>query len=206
MAKAKGSRQRRSWWSRAGAALAKAVRGLWRLLRLRIVWIPLLACVAAFAVYLVDLDHLVTSRFDGRRWNLPAHVYARPLELYAGLPLSADGLAAELKRLGYRNVAVADKPGSSHRQGARIDPNEIQARPHATALIDGDRWFLRTGDREELYDLRTDPQQRTNLVATTPDIAVIRAAAARDDVRVETPRLESDDALRAQLEALGYAR
>lgn len=91
-------------------------------------------------------------------------------------------------------------------QGARIDANEIRPRPHATAFIDGDRWLLRTGDREELYDLRTDPQQRTNLVATTPDVAAIRAAAARDDLRVETPRLESDDALRAQLEALGYAR
>ena len=63
-------------------------KGTWRILRLRIVWIPLLALAAGLAGYVLYLDHLVTSRFDGRRWNLPAHVYARPLELYAGLPLS----------------------------------------------------------------------------------------------------------------------
>ncbi len=91
-------------------------------------------------------------------------------------------------------------------QGARIDPNEIQSRPHATAWIDGDRWYLKTGDREELYDLRTDPRQETNLAASAPDIAAIRSDAARSDERVATPLLESDEALRAQLKALGYAQ
>ena len=41
-----------------------------------------------------------TSEFEGRRWDIPAQVYAAPLELYAGRALSAEDLVAELKRLG----------------------------------------------------------------------------------------------------------
>jgi penicillin-binding protein 1B len=103
-------------------------RRLWRALRLRAVWIPLAVATAAIAGYLIYLDQLVTARFDGRRWDLPAHVYARPLELYAGLPLSANGLVAELKRLGYRatTVNVPERPGSFRRTGERI---ELVSRP-----------------------------------------------------------------------------
>jgi arylsulfatase A-like enzyme len=90
-------------------------------------------------------------------------------------------------------------------EGERIDPTEIHSRPRITARIDGDRWYLKTGDREELYDLRTDPRQEANLVDRTEDMDAIRAAPGRSGERVETPRIGSDEALREQLEALGYA-
>jgi penicillin-binding protein 1B len=44
----------------------------------------------------------VRARFEDRRWDVPAQVYAAPLELYAGRALAQDDLVAELKRLGYR--------------------------------------------------------------------------------------------------------
>jgi penicillin-binding protein 1B len=43
--------------------------------------------LVAVALYVVYLDLLVTRQFEGRRWTLPAQVYAAPLELYAGLAL-----------------------------------------------------------------------------------------------------------------------
>lgn len=66
--------------------------------------------VAVFAIWAVVLDWQVTARFEGRRWDLPAHVYARPLELYAGLALTPDQLEGEVTRLGYR--AVAGRPAA----------------------------------------------------------------------------------------------
>ena len=126
MAKRKAGGRRGAWWARGWHGLKATGRGLWRVLRLRFVWMPLVVLLVAFAGYLLYLDNLVTSRFDGRRWNLPAHVYARPLELYAGLPLSADGLAAELRRLGYRSTARVDQPGTYRRSGGRI---ELVTRP-----------------------------------------------------------------------------
>lgn len=59
--------------------------------------------------WLAYLDFTITRKFDGRRWDLPAQVFARPLELYAGLSLRRESLERELERLGYRKIA--DRPG-----------------------------------------------------------------------------------------------
>ena len=68
-------------------------------------------------VYLGYLYFLIISNFEGRRWALPASVYARPMELYEGMPLSSLQFDAELKRLGYSHVAKLDQPGSYNRRG-----------------------------------------------------------------------------------------
>ena len=77
--------------------------------------------VAAIAVYVYFLDRSVTQQFQGRRWTLPAQVYAAPLELYAGAPLGVANLSAELARLQYRATEKLDRPGTYRRQDARID-------------------------------------------------------------------------------------
>jgi penicillin-binding protein 1B len=53
-----------------------------------------------------------TSEFEGRRWDIPAQVYAAPLELYTGRALSVEDLVAELKRLGYREDPRLAGPGT----------------------------------------------------------------------------------------------
>src|SRR4051794_23028440 len=91
----------------------------------RIFWLSALAIVlgvgVAVTLYVLYLDHLVTKQFEGRRWTLPAQVYAAPLELYAGLGLSGAELEHELQRLQYRRVDRLEHPGSYRIQGARID-------------------------------------------------------------------------------------
>lgn len=84
--------------------------------------------LAAFAVLLFAaivivawLDRIVTPQFEGRRWTLPAKVYAQPLELYVGMPLGADALETELERLHYRRVAEITRPGTYRRNGARFE-------------------------------------------------------------------------------------
>lgn len=57
------------------------------------------------------LDQKVRVKFDGKKWALPAKVYARPLELYAGLNLAPNDLAYELKQLGYRFGSHLKQPG-----------------------------------------------------------------------------------------------
>jgi len=63
----------------------------------------------------------VTRQFEGRRWTLPAQVFAAPLELYTGLALSPTQLEQELQRLHYRRADQLDRPGTYRLQGARID-------------------------------------------------------------------------------------
>ena len=68
------------------------------------------------AVYLVYLDATITSGFDNKQWQSPARVYARPLELYEGLMISASDFEQELKDLGYQRSG-SSRSGSYTRQG-----------------------------------------------------------------------------------------
>jgi penicillin-binding protein 1B len=67
------------------------------------------------------LDQLVVRQFEGRRWTLPAQVYAAPLELYAGLPLTLPELEHELQRLHYRRSERPDRPATYRLEGEHID-------------------------------------------------------------------------------------
>ncbi|MGE0809154.1 MAG: penicillin-binding protein 1B [Immundisolibacter sp.] len=58
--------------------------------------------VAGLALYAVHLDRVIRDKFEGQRWALPARVFARPLELYTGLPLDPPRLVEALDRLGYQ--------------------------------------------------------------------------------------------------------
>jgi penicillin-binding protein 1B len=77
--------------------------------------------VVAAVVYGIYVDRDVVHQFEGRRWTLPAQIYAAPLELYAGLSLSPADLEHELQRLQYRRVDRLERPGTYHEQGARVD-------------------------------------------------------------------------------------
>lgn len=70
---------------------------------------------------LVYLDAQLKEKFEGKRWAIPAKVYARPLELYPGLTLSQEAFKAELQGLGYKLVQRADRPGSAVWGRGRIE-------------------------------------------------------------------------------------
>jgi penicillin-binding protein 1B len=61
--------------------------------------------------YLYYLNHLINLRFDGDTWAIPSRVYARPLELYRGLKLSAESLQYELGLSTYQRVNLTPEPG-----------------------------------------------------------------------------------------------
>jgi penicillin-binding protein 1B len=72
------------------------------------------------------LDHQVTSEFEGRKWDLPSRVFARPLDLYPGALLSLRDLEVELRVSGYHRVAQAERPGQYRVNGSTV---EIYRRP-----------------------------------------------------------------------------
>jgi penicillin-binding protein 1B len=94
------------------------LRALWRPRRLRLLALLLLLALALFVLY---LDHVVRSEFEGKRWALPARVYARPLELFPGEKLSPAQLLAELALLNYRSDNTPPAPGSYRRSGDEFD-------------------------------------------------------------------------------------
>ncbi len=84
-------------------------------LRLFLVVFVLLALAgSAWAVW---LDQTVQSQFEGKRWSVPATVYARPLELYEGRRLNLDQLTEELRALEYSETASSGGSGTWRREG-----------------------------------------------------------------------------------------
>lgn len=93
----------------------------WRYLRYAFLTLALLA--AGFTLY---LDFRVRSEFEGRRFALPARIYARPLELHAGLRIAQADVVHELREAGYREVPSEGEPGWFVRDDNAL---EIAARP-----------------------------------------------------------------------------
>ncbi len=78
--------------------------------RRKLKWL-LLLLVAVCLLSLLVVDLLVRVKFEGKKWSLPSQVFARPLELYPGLPLQAEELDSELQGLGYQIVQRVTGPG-----------------------------------------------------------------------------------------------
>ncbi len=88
-------------------------------------WLKVLLMLAvplllASVLYVLYLDRVVQSKFEGKRWSVPSRVYARALELYPQQPLTADKLLAELKLVGYQASADGLAPGTYWRKGKQF--------------------------------------------------------------------------------------
>ena len=97
-----------------------------------------IAVFIAFSIYLIRLDNIIREKFEGNRWDIPAKVFARPLEIYANAPIDQADFQQELKLLGYKNsdnysksghYVVQDKTLYVHTRGFdfgdSVDPEQI---------------------------------------------------------------------------------
>jgi len=90
----------------------------------KIILLMVLAGALLFFGYAYRFNLLVMEQFQGRPWELPARIYARPLEIYKGLALSPDILEKELRLMGYRKLDTTrtlSNPGSYSRRGGVFD-------------------------------------------------------------------------------------
>jgi penicillin-binding protein 1B len=76
--------------------------------------------LAVFSGYVVFLSIYVIVAFEGRRWDIPAHVYAAPPELHAGMALTAADLSVSLAQTGYQRVKAVRRAGEY-----RLEPDRI---------------------------------------------------------------------------------
>jgi len=89
---------------------SSAPRRGWALVRLWVFYAAVLI-MALLGVWTLYLDVVVRDKFEGKKWSLPARVYARPLELYQGLSLTPALFEQELRSLGYRFEGDISAPG-----------------------------------------------------------------------------------------------
>jgi len=82
-----------------------------------IMLILILVAAVGLGLYMIKLDRVVKDKFEGKRWEIPARVYARPLELYTGAAIGSDSLKDELKLLNYRKADNYQTAGTWTQQG-----------------------------------------------------------------------------------------
>jgi penicillin-binding protein 1B len=154
--------------------------------------------------YIKHLDTEIRQRFDGKRWSLPAVVYARPLELFAGLAFTPEMLEKELQLTGYRKEAEVAAPGGYSRNGNvfRIItrdfsyPSGLEKSTRITLSFSGDRIqnLFDTGTHTQIPLVRIDParigsfhprENEDRLVLTRADIPelLVKTLLAVEDQR-----------------------
>ena len=82
-----------------------------------ILLIVIIAAMVLLALYLVKLDRTITTKFEGKRWDIPAKVYSQPLELYQGANVDTDTMKKWLELLNYQSNKAYDRTGTYHKSG-----------------------------------------------------------------------------------------
>ncbi|MBI3560427.1 MAG: penicillin-binding protein 1B [Gammaproteobacteria bacterium] len=120
--KRKHSEKIRKVWGRLRRlrSSGKGVVAGWKLQRKHL-WRGLAVLAGLLVLYVGYLDFVVRDQFEHKRWAIPAHVYARPLEVFVGLPLAPDRFAKELVSLNYRYAYPAKDPASYQREGDNFE-------------------------------------------------------------------------------------
>ena len=134
----------------------------------------LILCLAGLLVggyltysYVAQLNVVIQQKFDGKKWELPAIVYARPLELYPSKKLDADLLERELQLADYRREAPVTAPGGYFRdkgsfgiytRGFYFASGFEKPVAMYLTIVDGVISNIRSGETEEDLDfVRLDP-------------------------------------------------
>ena len=144
-----------------------------------------LLLLAAISIYLIYLDSKITTLFSGHKWQVPAQLYGRTLELSPGSHLSQVQFLDELSRLQYSADPRLNGPGQYHVSGATV--TVVRRAFEFPDGADGVRTFsvefagdfvqhLSSGDKS-LQKARLEPQLLQHLVAAEQeDRELIRLA------------------------------
>jgi penicillin-binding protein 1B len=144
-----------------------------------------LLLLAAISIYLIYLDSKITTLFSGHKWQVPAQLYGRTLELAPGSHLSQVQFLDELSRLQYSADPRLNGPGQYHVSGTTV--TVVRRAFEFPDGADGVRTFsvefagdfvqrLSSGDKS-LQKARLEPQLLQHLVAAEQeDRELIRLA------------------------------
>ena len=134
-------------------------------------WVFMLVCLIILALipYVYYLDYTVRQQFEGKRWALPARVYAAPVELYAGLAMDDARLTKILGELKYRSDPDLSTQGSYVRLGSEITlttrqfhfGDKPEPARHVRIVFSGGgiETIEDVNDRKEIALLRLEPIQ-----------------------------------------------
>lgn len=111
-----------------------------------ILLVIIIALMVLATLYTLNLNKTIINKFEGKRWNIPAKVYSRPLELYKGATVDDKTLNTWLKLLGYQTNSKYNRTGSFyktnntyfiHTRGFKYGNKDIEAEQVIKLTING---------------------------------------------------------------------
>ena len=160
-------------------------------------------CLLLAVPYTLRLDKQITNRFEGRRWELPARIYARPLELYVGKTVTIDALEKELILLRYSRQNSPDKPGEYSIQGNKVTiysrtfpfPDAEQPATLVTLAIHGKAITTLSdpGSKEMVNLFRLEPVQYASIYPSHNEDRLLIKLADAPELLVKTLLLVEDN-------------
>ncbi|GAB4200523.1 MAG: penicillin-binding protein 1B [Wenzhouxiangellaceae bacterium] len=147
------------------------------------------------------LEDAVVARFAARRIDQPSRVYARPLELFPGKPVTAAALRRELEFADYREAAVS-QPGRF-----QLSQTELRVHTRPFHFIDGAQAArqlqisLSQERIERIHDLRSgtdlplariDPAEIASIYPLSGEDRINTALAAFPPLLVTTAQAVED--------------
>jgi len=92
---------------------SKNFRWRWLFVLIAVMFLPIV-------IYAISMDTKVREHFEGKRWALPARVYAQPLELYTGMDLSTKDFVNELHAIDYKETSQIQNPEEFSQKGQSV--------------------------------------------------------------------------------------
>jgi penicillin-binding protein 1B len=165
----------------------------------RIILYVVLAVPLAAVAYGAWVWGRIAREFDDRAWNMPARVFAAPLELHVGRQLTAGELVVELQRLGYGPVSGRVGPGLFRRDRNTID---VGRRPFVYDGHAEPEQTLRVEFRNERISALTDGARTTLAVAQLEPLLIGNIFAAHGEDRLILTPEEVPELLTESLKAV----
>ncbi|MGR8934441.1 MAG: penicillin-binding protein 1B [Gammaproteobacteria bacterium] len=149
----------------------------------KLVLLALIVLGFVFASYVGYLDYTVRHQFEGKRWAIPARVYAAPIELYAGYALTPAQLEDLLQLLHYERDYQLTAEGSYYRDGEQIniktrdfvfwDQHQASSRIRVSFVRQSVGYIADLDKRQSIAIFRLDPVQIGSFYPTRKEDRVL---------------------------------
>ena len=132
-----------------------------------ILLIIVIVSMVLLALYLIKLDRTITKKFEGKRWDIPAKVYSKPLELYQGANVDNDTMKAWLELLNYRSNKAYDSTGSYYKSG---NDYFIHTRgfSYSASDVDKEQVIKMTISGNKIESVQSTEQNKTGIIRLEP--------------------------------------
>ena len=155
------------WGSRFGLAVLAAIT------------LAVLAAIAGVSYYWIIYGRMIDARLSGHIQETTARIYAAPMRISTGEPLTIDDLANHLQRAGYSELDVSGTPGRYVLHG-----KQIEIRPSPNSLFEGKNGLVVDFKDKQIDRIRaTDTGAQVDSAEIEPELLTSLFGTSREKRR-----------------------